>query len=352
MADSTTLRHVLSQRKPVLPCQMRMGKKNSSREGWPQLQNCVKLWDEFNLNTLNESYGHLLDVALPEQVLVDIPEPRFEGVTIKIDTDINHLVCWNNALMLPTLQFAKEHLGLDPGVILNLRSTTANKSFIAKVPNAPPRTVVDHVIGLDLFPGQNLVVGLGRPSVKWDGRKAADRIDVLCKEQLWPVRQLANICKEAKTRYGYIQTDQDLVVCCFSNTSDNWKAAIRPIPWSTYGTQALTTDLALWWLCMLAMSGHHHRAIVEEEAIVKINEWDVIKLGDDNVHSWVRRHRYSNFEEPTSPPPLPAYTTPSPGNLAAFDAAVGFNANDWLNIDAAANADIDNLDPWDFNFTP
>ncbi|KAI5864217.1 hypothetical protein GGS23DRAFT_563385 [Durotheca rogersii] len=115
-----------------------------------------------------------------------------------------------------------------------------------------------------------------------------------------------------------------------------------PIPWSRNGVDVLTTDLALWWLCMLAMSAHHHRAIVGEEEMVKINDWDVVYL--DEERGWVRRHQYSNVEEPVSPPPPPEYRTPSPGNAAAFAAGAGPHANNWLNINP-----LNDADPSDFN---
>lgn len=93
---------------------------------------------------------------------------------------------------------------------------------------------------------------------------------------------------------------------------------------------------------MLAMSAHH-RDIVEEGEMVKINDWDIVYL--DEERGWVRRHRYSNVEEPTSQPPPPA---PSPNNAAAFAAGVGLDANDWFDIDPTSEnflADLGDFDP-------
>lgn len=97
---------------------------------------------------------------------------------------------------------------------------------------------------------------------------------------------------------------------------------------------------------MLAMSAPHHRALLKEEEMVPINHWEVRYLDDEQ--GWVRSHRYSNAHEPTDPPPPPAYNTPSPGNAAAFEAAVGLHANDWFNLDGP-NA-INFADPLDQNF--
>jgi hypothetical protein len=322
----TTLRHVLSQEKPSVPCATEL-KYNSLNKGWPDLKGLITLWDDFNLNNLNESYGHVLDLAVPEQQLMGPrPDQAFAGVVIDHPDDINHLISWNDALMQPTLQFAKSHLRLHPGVILRHKHSAVGKPGVTRLPNGAKRLTVDHVIGLDDFPGPNLVVGLGRPSSKWSGRQVANQLHNSSMEQLWPLRQLANICDTAQTRYGYIQTDEELVVCRFSKNPERaknqqWTVAMMPIPWSRHGVDVLTTDLALWWLCMLAMSAHHHRTIVRVEELVKINHWDVVYLGEER--GWGRRHRYSGYE------------TPSPGNAEVLEAGAGPHANDWHNVNPA-----------------
>lgn len=300
----------------------------------------VTVWAEFTLKNLNESYGHVLDFAVPEQMLLGPrPDQALAGVVINRAEDINHLISWNHRLMQPTLQFAKSHLRLHPGVILHHRYSTADKSALASLPGGPKRLAVDHVIALDDYPGPNLVVGIGRPSSKWSGRRLVSQLNDPAKELLWPLRQLANICKAAQTRYGYIQTDEEMVVCCFSEGPEGWKVAIMPVPWSRHGVDVLTTDLALWWLCMLAMSAHHHRAIVGEREMVKINDWDVVYL--DEQRGWVRRHPYSNVEMPTSPPLPLDYSTRFPGNAAAGPGP--HHAHDWFNIGPSAHGDLANI---------
>jgi hypothetical protein len=110
------------------------------------------------------------------------------SVVIHIAQDINHLISLNNELMQPTLQFAKSQLGLHPGIFLHNTYSTADKSALANIGDGRGRLNVDHVIALDDIPGQNLVVGLGRPSSKWSGRKLANQLKNTKKELLWPVR--------------------------------------------------------------------------------------------------------------------------------------------------------------------
>lgn len=249
-----------------------------------------------------------------------------------------------------TLQHAKMHLGLYQGTLLRLVYTREDKSVVAKLPSGPPKLAIDHIISLDEFPTHYLIVGLGRPSSMFSGTKLALILSQAAAkspiELMWPVRQLANLCDLTNTRYGYIQTDEELVVFCFSksaNVNDTvWKAAMKPIPYSKHGPEALTTDLALWWLCMLAMSGQHNSALVPEDEMVKIDDWDFVYL--DAERGWSRRHRYSNLELPTDPPPPPEYRPPSPGNPAGFQAAVGLHADPAFELHYGGTVDSPDAD--------
>ncbi|KAK0738491.1 hypothetical protein B0T18DRAFT_247810 [Schizothecium vesticola] len=166
-------------------------------------------------------------------------------------------------------------------------------------------------------------MGLSRPSISFQGRSLVNCPTAVTKEGLWPMRQLANLCHMAKTRYGYIMTDEDLVVCRFyypedgMNQVNRLKVEIMAVPWTVHGEAQLTTDLALWWLCMLALSPTQHCAMTTKDDMVGIDEWEVRYLNDE--HGWVRRHRCSDVEQPVDPPPYPASQTPSLGNQAAFD---------------------------------
>ncbi|KAH0555810.1 hypothetical protein GP486_006246 [Trichoglossum hirsutum] len=340
----TTLRHLLTQQKPRIPCHLKTG-RNSRATGWPEPT--VTIWTDFELAKLNESYGHILDSAISESRLPP-PDPATHAITE--EKYVKNLLLWNNALMQQTLQPAKTRLGLAPGTALQYRCSTADSSFYAKIPTGSSNLVVDHVIALDDVTLPHLVVGLGRPSTKWSGRKLANQLPAPGVEVRWPIRQLANLCETAETRYGYIQTDEEMVVCCFSKSSSGgWKAAIMPIPWTKYGDEVLTTDLALWWLCMLAMSDPAHRAIIAEDEMAGIGHWDgPIYWEEEQI--WIRRHRYSKVEVPTAPPSPPAYEAPSPGNPAAWMAAVGLHADEAFNLEDPGVVNVNDPVPTSVNF--
>lgn len=83
--------------------------------------------------------------------------------------------------------------------------------------------------------------------------------------------------------------------------------------------------------------------------MTRIDEWDVHRYDDER--GWVRRHKYSKFEEPTDEPLPPAYEPPTTGSAevmaAAFNAEAGINADPAF--DMFSSGVYDNLDDL-FNF--
>ncbi|CAH0019005.1 unnamed protein product [Clonostachys rhizophaga] len=326
--EATTLRKLLSQRKPDIPC-LTTATKNTTKCSWPDLhKKNITIWKEFNLDTLNASYSHVLDLPVSDP-LSGVPSinQTFEGLTVNSDLDVNNLIGWNAMMMKATFDFARSRIGLKQGSPSSHAYSTPNKSTLAKIPGYSPRLQVDHVISLSCNLPQNLVVGLGRTSKKWRG------VDLTCaldqgrkptREQTWPLRQLLAICDIANTRYGYIQTDKEFVVCRFNkNAAEEWKVAIASIPVGNFGEGVLTADLALWWLCMLAASSKRNSEIVAEEEMVEIDQW----AWDEFQGSMV--HKYSNYSAPElfQMPPFEAQGNPANPVFGVNPADLAFGAN-------------------------
>ncbi|KAI5459081.1 hypothetical protein BGZ63DRAFT_465799 [Mariannaea sp. PMI_226] len=267
MVSQHTLRHVLTEPKDNFDLRS-TATKNTKSEAWPGIEG-VHTWDEFNLHTLNESYGHILDAPMamdPCPMLRTNPEP--DHLQITSDPDIRKMVDWNKSVLDATLTHAQEQLELSPGIVV-AQSVSTREVPRVPLPGVSVRSgehgqsVLDHLIKLDDFPVQNLVVGFGRTSKKWNGtsflqlvNSSALKSGDLPKNISWPVKQLANLCEKANTRYGYIQTDKDVTVFCFSKGQDDqFGVRAMPIPWSRHGTKVLTTDLlsggCLCWPCPL-----------------------------------------------------------------------------------------------------
>lgn len=64
---------------------------------------------------------------------------------------------------------------------------------------------------------------------------------------------------------------------------------------SKHDTNLLTADLAIWWLCMLALSSPENRCVASKEEIAKINEWGAFR---DDQGQRKLRHRSSLREKP------------------------------------------------------
>ncbi|KAF4971197.1 hypothetical protein FSARC_1919 [Fusarium sarcochroum] len=99
--DRITLRQMLSQQKPAVVCNM-TSKRNTIGASWPKLDGSVTIWEDFNLNNLNESYGHVLDFPFQRELLVHPQASEsLTNVAIENDDDINHLISWNDRVMQP-----------------------------------------------------------------------------------------------------------------------------------------------------------------------------------------------------------------------------------------------------------
>ncbi|KAI1167141.1 hypothetical protein F5B18DRAFT_528510 [Nemania serpens] len=343
--NNMTLRKALTQAKPSIPSKLKPG-ANSRNNRWPEIdQKSIVSWNAFNLENLNASYGHILDKPIPEGQL-DVPQANSVLSSVQeISTvrDINHLIMWSDRVLGPTFDFARKQLGLQLGVEVRRDLAPLDSTYTRPGVNNGTRSgriKADHVIELDDLNTPMLVLGLGRPNRYFPGRHITNN---LSKGVLWPVKQLANLCSHSNTRYGYILTDQDFLACCFSSADPKkrkagWMVAIKAVPWTKSGETQLTTDLALWWLCMLAISDPSNRELTRKELVIGIDRWDDHNHEDER--GWVRRHYYSHHEEPIEPPPPPPYQTPSPDNTegiaAAFSAEVGINWDLDVDLDGEA----------------
>ena len=59
---------------------------------------------------------------------------------------INNPIGWHQSVIKPTLEFAKEHLGLHPGIVLRYKHSSADNSGFVKVPDVRDKVLVDHLI--------------------------------------------------------------------------------------------------------------------------------------------------------------------------------------------------------------
>lgn len=221
------------------------------------------MWNDFNLEQLNHFFGITLDLEIPAEQMARAPrtESLPADFTVNDARDVRQMVEWNRRLMQPTLGYAKTFFGLHPGVALQQRPMSPDRPEYVNFGGGGRPVMVHHQVMLDTPLTPNLVVGLARKSTHFKGRQVIEDPATVSEEGRWPLRQLANLCDKSKTRYGYLITDEDLTVCCFHEIEPAvWGVQLLAIPWTLYGPEQLTSDLALWWLSMIALCGPGNRA--------------------------------------------------------------------------------------------
>lgn len=205
---------------------------------------------------MNDRWGHVLESTVPDLVLDVVkgqdPVPLLMTATpIQKLADARRLVQFSANYLGTLVSFAKDREGLISGIEFT-NQTAENPQ------KRQDKTALDHCVALDRHPWAALVVGIVRPSYMFSAMKfandaaSATNVD----GNLYrPVRQLANLCKKGKTRYGYILTDMELSVWYFPDLAEGAETRpwFKPIPFTSWGEGQLTTDLAIWWLCMMSM---------------------------------------------------------------------------------------------------
>ncbi|TPX15764.1 uncharacterized protein E0L32_000098 [Thyridium curvatum] len=286
-----TLRGILSQEKPAITLGFGPTDGVAVNNSWPRI-NRPTIWKAFTLETLNQSYGHILDAANPAGTYGTIPRAEDVGkiTNAELPEHLEPQSKWNNSILKCSVDFAKGKLPSPiRGNVEYLPPTNHHLGI------APRQT---HVIKLAGFDEPYLVVGLRRLTSQWAGNTLATRIKAgldIRANHLWPVRQLADACCRVGTRYGFIQTEEELVVFCFSKAADETlSVTLNAISWANYdGQYHLTTNLALWWLCMLAISGPENRRICAEQDMVPLDKWSD-PVSEDFLLA-AQHHYYSGF---------------------------------------------------------
>lgn len=138
-----------------------------------------------------------------------------------------------------------------------------------------------------------LAVGDNKTSKGWNLTRVLGK-NVEGAKPMRPINQITTYCMLGQTRYGWIMSDKELVVCRISFTSvprdparKVWKVELKTIPWDAAGPGVLTVNLSIWWLGMMGTS-KSYREIQPRERTIPINFWWENKIGDRTVGYTVR----------------------------------------------------------------
>lgn len=289
--DTKTIRAMLSLQKPTVSytpdIKARDPSLQKSKQGilqeWPEVDTPGH-WQGFNADTLNilnkSDYGHILDLKT-QKASMELAALRtsIEDSTWKENlttaADVEQLLKWNHKVLKRTLDLSVTQLGRHPSACVCSHMHNDETSITGYSRLTP--LGIDHTVTLEGNSTQDvLVIGLVRPSTLFDANLLLPRPRKLFRskqsrqvenESLYLLRQLAHHCSSNETRYGYIMTEKALTACRFSDKAcavgeaelegqklKDMMVEIARIPWSIADEKELTTDLALWWLCMMQLS--------------------------------------------------------------------------------------------------
>ncbi|KAI4157199.1 MAG: hypothetical protein LQ342_008466 [Letrouitia transgressa] len=267
--------------------------------GWPSE---IKVWEDFDLESLKSMYGGVLQTAFENQSdIQDFSDiPKFPFCEIHDEDSFESLAAkWNQAVVSHGL--AKAQMRLESrksresiymakgGQAKALLPMPLHKDTIGKKKESkyPDWAGIKRTVGTDHWPNRdtenvNILPGDTKLSKKWESCKINPGPVEKIKANLWPIVQIYTYCVCANARYGYLITDKELVVVRISQHSvvipDNpvggrtstttgrakrqGTLEYRSVPWSCgqrssqSGGNEMTVNLALWWLHMLAAAGH------------------------------------------------------------------------------------------------
>lgn len=296
MEDEQNLLEYLMQKNPEIDTSnsIKGGNTQSNGDMWKKPVDIVE-WTDFEPQSLLKAFKGRLAEILKTNLTgsAPLPIPAFPFREIHDEDSLETLlILWNQQIVSNALVVAQDQLPAirSSGRIYMARGGQAQspKAFPKdrKKQNSYPDWAAVRQLettGPQDPKAANILPGDTKISSKWKSENMKDgdaNIYNVKSKAARPVLQVYNYCLKADVRYGYIITDQELVVLRVrvvdtgdSQTSqeiyasENQKKArsaseveLKSIPWASYDDRPkalrdkLTVNLALWWLHLMAAS--------------------------------------------------------------------------------------------------
>ncbi|KAL9075248.1 MAG: hypothetical protein Q9157_004078 [Trypethelium eluteriae] len=248
---------------------------STKNESYPELET-VSEWKEFTLETIIELFGGSTSSILNRTYdLQDFSQthPCFHQISDE-DSLEALLIKHTQSTILEALQKTTNTL-LDQEVTM-VRGGQASLFHLDR-PDSKIKLRPDWAGRCYLRAARNILPGETKPSRVFSSRVLRDCVDERDQVKdpnadcLWPARQVAAYCAYSHMRYGYIITDEELIVVrigtlleqrkntadddLMEDTFDKPRFEWQSIPWNHGDDGAkITVNLALWALHVLAAS--------------------------------------------------------------------------------------------------
>ena len=290
--STQSLREYLQRENPVinnLPC--KTGKNTTTNNNNFTLPRYIELWEDFELDSLKAMYGGALQAILEQNFYLHDHSaiPQFPFCEVHDEDSLNSLLIrWTHSIVSDALATAQKQLeGYNHGVhIFMVRGGQANYAGSSSKYRAD-WAAVQQSPSYHSTKNPNILPGDTKLSSKWSSEHVGlgpVSKNVPVPQWLNPLTQVYTYCIRANVRYGYIITDEELVVLRVRpGPQDKIDSVVEPIgaeepslqnaaqkaersgtvefkaiPWAdgainTDGaSEKLTVNLALWWLHLMA----------------------------------------------------------------------------------------------------
>ncbi|KAI1878222.1 uncharacterized protein JN550_000404 [Neoarthrinium moseri] len=274
---------------------------------------CIK-WEDITWENLEATFKNILKQPMRKPRVADASEVPPEKMEIFREGSVTQLaVAWNEPVLRHVFQGTHDALGRPKHasafrrgrIHLEMNTGRGNVKNPKGRDQEPDWCVYQKVPGLEPF-YPNIVPGDSKPAKKWKSAWVNSKKPVQRRKADYVIRQMTKYMWEAKTRYGFIISEEELVPVrlsvfpreniagtgvemlnkSFENVDDEQEEGVSDddadqisnapsnasfgesrrktglqveysgIPWTASGENILTMNLALWWLPVLAVQGH------------------------------------------------------------------------------------------------
>lgn len=280
----------------------------------------IQRWHEFNFSTISTLFDKQINKVL-QQEFDDLHEFSYVPAA---SLEIYHERSLEALIMKTTHSIVLEALERTSQALLSQKvlMLPGGRGCPAKVPTAP-RLGPDWAGTSEAQEGSNILPGDTKLSRNWESKDIKQivekdgtllRVSKEAAPLVAPLRQLLHYCNKLSTRYGYIITDKELVVCRVApqdqhpiskdiklNVSSGATIEWQSIPWENYGQNSqLTVNITLWVLHLLAANNgllQWNYGALKGETLKKPTKQAKVDTVEVQVYS-----RRSNFQETGSEP--------------------------------------------------
>jgi len=289
MASPNTLLGYLTQENAVPETKesstvdIKFSSKNTTHHSYP-VPSAIKRWKEFKIDTIRRLFGREVDNVLMRQydALKTYPEPPKNSQPIDHETKLTDFFKESTRLVVSE----GLRISAKPLISQDVRMELGKEGKLVYGPTFKP----DWAGLSDIQSTNNILPGDTKVSWKWKSKDlgkilAAGKVNRPV-NKLWPIRQLLHYCICSHARYGYIITDEELVVMRVGikensqrrGSEEELRACVhdralvelKAIPRGVSGGENLTVNLALWALHILAANNG-------------LLDWEYGKLAEEKV---------------------------------------------------------------------